>query len=181
MNVGKSLRRVREPGRRSRPEAVAIRRGRLRVRSIVSVMKRKTSQKLAAKRYFMCAPLSNTAGMVADSATKPVHGFACAAVSAFCIACNSFNTPRSLVDSSAFAPSDLASFGILVHFHEDSIHARCHCGARQHGNELGLSSAHGVISIGGRGGSCTECVASKTTGTNLRMMASERMSTTRLL
>src|SRR5580704_16005959 len=36
----------------------------------------------------------------------------CASASAFFTANNSFNTPRSFVDSSAFAPSDFASFGL---------------------------------------------------------------------
>ena len=52
------------------------------------------------------------AAMVADSRGEAVHGLACAAVSAFCIACSSFNTSRSRVDSSALAPSDLASLGL---------------------------------------------------------------------
>ena len=41
--------------------------------------------------------------MVTDSDAQSVHGFACAAGSACCIACNSFKTPRSFVDSSALA------------------------------------------------------------------------------
>ena len=78
-------------------------------------------------------------------------------------------------------PVGLGVHRVLVDFHEDSIDARRHGGPRQHRDKLGLSSATACSPSAAEDGSCTECVASKTTGTNLRMMASERMSTTRLL
>ena len=73
--------------------------------------------------------------------------------------------------------------GIIVDFHKYTVDAGRHRRARQHRDELRLAAAGGVsvfVPTGGRG-SCTEWVASKTTGANSRMMASERMSTTRLL
>ena len=73
--------------------------------------------------------------------------------------------------------------GIVVHLEEDAVHARGHRRARQQRDELGLAAALTQPSPlrCAAEGSCTECVASKTTGANSRMMASERMSTTRLL
>src|SRR5262249_52769601 len=40
------------------------------------------------------------------------YGVACARANPFCTANNSFSTPRSFRESSAFGPSDLASFGL---------------------------------------------------------------------
>ena len=52
-------------------------------------------------------------------------------------------------------------------------------GAREHRHELALAAASSVPCPPG---SCTECVASNTTGHRVsRMIASERMSETRLL
>ena len=56
-------------------------------------------------------------------------------------ASNSFNTSRSLVDSSAFAPSDFAIFRIVVDFEKNSIYTGGHRGTRQHRDEFRLSSA----------------------------------------
>ena len=73
---------------------------------------------------------------------------------------------------------------IVMDFEENSVYAGSHRRARQQGNEFGLAAAlyRGVSPLPDPAdGSCTECVPSKTTGANWRMMASERMSTTRLL
>ncbi len=74
---------------------------------------------------------------------------------------------------------------IVVHLHENTVHSRRHGRARQQRNELRLASALLAPrlrrSTSPLTASCTEWVASKTTGANSRMIASDRMSTTRLL
>ena len=66
-----------------------------------------------------------------------------------------------------------------MRLHEYSGDARGDRGARQHRHEFALAARTRRPC---RPGSCTECVASNTTGQPVaRMMASERMSDTRLL
>ena len=69
-------------------------------------------------------------------------------------------------------------FGARMGFHEHAGDAGRHRRARQHRHELALPAGH----AGARPGSCTEWVASNTTGQPVaRMTASERMSVIRLL
>ena len=65
-----------------------------------------------------------------------------------------------------------------MHFDEHGVHAGGHGGARQRLDELRLAAGRCPAAPG----SCTLCVASKTTGQpDSRMIARPRMSTTRLL
>src|SRR5437899_939803 len=110
------------------------------------------------------------------------YGATCARSSAFFTACNSFNNPRSLVDSSAFAPSDFASFGLSC----TSMNTPSTPAATAALDSTGINSGcppltAGPLSSACEDGNCTECVASKTTGANFRMIGSDRISTTRLL
>ena len=67
--------------------------------------------------------------------------------------------------------------GVGMRFHEHAGHARRDRRAREHRNEFALSTEL----VPCPPGNCTECVASKTTGQPVvRMIASERMSDTRL-
>lgn len=69
-----------------------------------------------------------------------------------------------------------------MNFEEDAIYAGCDRGTGQNRDELWLSSADSGTFIVGPGGRKLNGMGGvKTTGANLRMMESERMSTTRLL
>src|SRR5579883_167148 len=112
------------------------------------------------------------------------YGVACAFASPFCTASSSFSTPRSLRESSALAPSDFASFGLSCTSRKTPSTPAATAARASTGMNSGwppLVALPPFSSPCEAEGSCTEWVASKTTGANLRMMASERMSTTRLL
>ena len=66
---------------------------------------------------------------------------------------------------------------IVVDFKKDTLYASRHRGPGQYRDELRLAPDWPPADDG----VCTEWVPSNTTGANLRMIASERMSTTRLL
>ena len=111
-----------------------------------------------------------------------IYGVARAASNAFFIASNSFSIPRSLVDSSALAPSDFASFGLSwTSMNTPSTPAATAARANKGMNSGCPPLTAGPLPSDCDEGNCTEWVASKTTGANLRMMASDRISTTRLL
>jgi hypothetical protein len=62
--------------------------------------------------------------------------------------------------------------------HEKTGDAGCDRGTREHWHEFALATGAAALAPG----SCTECVASNTTGQPVsRITASERMSDTRLL
>ena len=110
------------------------------------------------------------------------YGVACASANAFLTACNSFSTPRILVDSSAFAPSDFASFGLSwTSMNTPSTPAATAARANNGMNSGWPPLVAGPFSSDCDEGNCTEWVASNTTGANFRIIASDRISTTRLL
>src|SRR5271154_7251303 len=90
-----------------------------------------------------------------------VYGGAPATSSAFLIASNSFNTPRSFVDSSALAPSDFASFGLSC----TSMNTPSTPAATAARDNRGMNSGCPPLTAGPSpsdcdDGNCTECVAS---------------------
>src|SRR6516225_8410263 len=105
------------------------------------------------------------------------HGVACTFASPFCTASSSFSTPRSLRESSALAPSDLASFGLSW----TSMNTPSTPAATAARESTGMNSgcpplvALPFSSPWDAEGSCTEWVASNTTGANFRMMDSDGM------
>src|SRR5450432_83976 len=109
------------------------------------------------------------------------YGDACAAATALCTANNSFKTPRNFVDSNAFAPSDLASLGLSWTSMKTPSTPAATAERASNGINSGWPPLTDWSPSAEAEGSWTEWVASKTTGANLRMIASERMSTTRLL
>src|SRR5271165_3545489 len=73
---------------------------------------------------------------------------------------------------------------IVVDLEEHAVHTRSHGGSRQEWKNSGwppLCCAPSCPFAAPADGSCTECVASNTTGANSRITANDLMSTTRLL
>jgi hypothetical protein len=79
---------------------------------VVAAMNRRAWMKTVRKSFIAGLGRTAKAAMVADSRGEAVHGLACAAASAFCIACNSFNTSRSLGRFQRVGPVGFGSFGL---------------------------------------------------------------------
>src|SRR5579864_8557394 len=118
----------------------------------------------------------------AEEQNDAAYGVARATSIACLTASNSFNTSRSLVDSSAFAPSDFAILGLsCTSRNTPSTPAATAARASKGMNSGWPPLTAGPLPSDCAEGNCTEWVASNTTGANFRIIASDRISTTRLL